>query len=122
MSYNIDSVRVLSGSGQIRAGDVLRLLEDLTQRPESNLLDELKAAALAAPLSETLLPIHRWWWCGEGSGTSYHEGELDKVAECIVGSVDLVLTWEGGDSTSGLRIANGTLIECEVRMVLEPKP
>lgn len=119
MSYNIDSVRLLSGSGQIRAADVLRLCKELNL-PEVNLLDELKAAAKnAAP--ETLLPIRQWWWSGEFSGMSYNEGELRKLARCVVGSVDLLLTWEGGDSVLGIRISDGQLTECDVRMVLEPK-
>jgi hypothetical protein len=55
---------------------------------------------------------------GEGSGTLYH-GHLGDVVACLEGSADFVLTWENGDSITGLRVADGKAIEMDVVFALK---
>lgn len=57
-----------------------------------------------------------FWWNGEGSGRSMIA--LMDVLSSFDGEVDLVLTWEGGDSFSGLRLRDHVVTEHEVVQTL----
>lgn len=56
------------------------------------------------------------WWQGEGSGSSFDA--LKDVLSSFDGEADLVLTWEGGDSHTGLRLRNHVVTEHEVAFAL----
>ncbi len=64
----------------------------------------------------------RFWWSGEWSGNSWNEVFIKKVAPKILGTLEAVVTWEGGDSHSGLRIRNGKVTEPDVVMTLKDDP
>ena len=60
-------------------------------------------------------------WCGEGSGYAANHGTLEKVIALTEGDADLLLTWEGGNGHTGLRVRGGTVKECGVVLALEPE-
>lgn len=73
------------------------------------------------PAKEQTIKLKKLSWCGEGSGNSFEDVFVKKIAQHIMGKADLVYTWEGGDSLSGLRIIDGKVEECDVVQTLVPK-
>lgn len=59
-------------------------------------------------------------WNGEGSGRTL-KTLTEKLLPATLGSADILFTWEGGDSHSGLIVNDGKVIEADVRFVLTPK-
>lgn len=116
MSYNIDSTAVLKCTAKMKATDVYLLLakheDDL---PECHFLEEMRGVA---PDTDGFIQVDkRFWWYGDGSGRAF-KFLCEKVAPCIVGTAEVVFTWEGGDSFSGLRIVDGKVTKHKVKMVL----
>jgi hypothetical protein len=125
MSYNIDHIEPLGPLDlSIMAKDVVRLLRKYRDdMPESTFLDDLEDMALEALESDDpkrLLKLKHFWWSGECSGHAY-EFLQETVAPLLHGRAELVFTWEGGDSVSGLIVDNGDVIECDVVQKLVPK-
>jgi hypothetical protein len=113
MSYNIDSWEQI-GDGKLRiskkyAQKLKRKFRD--ERPEDWFLDDLKFG------DDGYAEVDLYMRCG-WSGNFYHE-HMAEVAQSLEGSADFVLTWEGGDSHSGLRIRNGKAYELEVAFTLK---
>jgi hypothetical protein len=109
MGYNIGSIDYL-GEGRLRINAQVRkkLRVELGDRqPEANFLEDdgsvIEVEELPGRTEE--LEITRVRWRGEGSGRS--EDNLRKALAATWGSADLLLTWEGGDSHSGLRVVDG---------------
>lgn len=123
MSYNIDSVTCLKLEAWMYSQDIRRFLEDDEEGrislAEGNFLTEISQKSLQKDDVKIKLP--NLWWYGEFSGTSYKEVLIKQIAPLIHGEVDAVLTWEGGDSVSGLRIKDGVVEEMDVEYVLVPK-
>ncbi len=79
-------------------------------------------ADLPAPSNEPIrIPLTGFSFSGEGSGRAYEDILLAKIAPKVMGSVDAIFTWEGGDSFSGLQIRDGVITECDVVRTLVPK-
>lgn len=118
MSYNIDSANVLKCDAWMLAADIGELLakhED--ELPSDCFLHEM---AEKEPDAEGRVLIgDDFAWRSEGSGNSWREVFLPHVAPKIHGTLEAVLTWEGGDSHSGLRIRDGKVTEPNVVMALE---
>lgn len=125
MSYNIDHVETKVLKAWMLAKDVVALHQELeSDLPESSFLGEMVEAAEAAVLNnegDKRIELPNFWWSSEYSGTSYHETLLPKVAPKVMGHVEAIFTWEGGDSHSGLIIKDGEVTECEVSQKLVPK-
>lgn len=113
MSYQIDSIEVAYERGFRLAEDVLDALEEAhgDDAPEDNVFDYREHIASG------FLPGKYIAWSGEGSGHAY-DLLRDKILSRFEGDADLVLTWEGGDSHSGLRLRDGRVTEHEVVMSL----
>ena len=117
MSYNIDSIDIVASEGfAIPKPLLLALLAEHAEShfPESSILTESWVNS-CEDFRGMLFP-KRVHWCGEGSGST-----LEIFKKCLAkffGRVDLILTWEGGDSHSGLRLLNGKVTEHEVVMAL----
>ena len=125
MSYNIDSIEVVASDGFRISYDALgalarRVRKDV--RPEASVFDKLEdREGGPADLVEFYEPAKGdFWWYGEGSGWAF-ETLRDVVLPAFEGSADLVLTWEGGDSHSGLRLRSGKVTEHEVALTLGPE-
>lgn len=111
MSYNIDSVRALSSTLRISKKNAKKAAK--LELPELHPLDDLVFG------DDGYAPVD-FGWSGECSGNLYTE-TLPKFVKLIEGDADLVFTWEGGDSHTGMRIRSGKAVECEVVMTLAPE-
>lgn len=124
MSYNVDSVDTPVLDAWMSAKDVVRLHKKHEDAlPEGTFLAEMVDSAmtlLTEGLAEARVPLPNFWWYGEGSGHSF-DLLKEQIAPHIHGKVEAILTWEGGDSTSGLVIDDGTVEECDVKMTLVRK-
>lgn len=80
------------------------------------------AAALVPERPEAMrIKLKNFWFYGEGSGRCFTHMIAD-IGPRVMGTVEAVLTWEGGDTTSGLLIKDGKVCECGVEMkVVKPK-
>ena len=108
MSYDINAIEYISGKLFMTDETRTRLRDDLLL-PESCFLDDIEECFSG---DELVKP----WWSGEGSGRC--EDELRAALAQTTGIADLLLTWEGGDSHSGLRVVNGKVTPHEVFFAL----
>lgn len=118
MSYNIDSQEIVRGSLEIdpvkaRAWHA-KHKDDV---PECSFVDPHFECY---PGTDDIAPFTKPWWYGEGSGNT-EELYQQALAELTKGDADIVLTWEGGDSFTGLRVKNGVVTEMGVKFTLVPK-
>ena len=108
MSYNIDSWEQIAGEklriSKKNATKLRRKFRDSS--PEMWFLDGLKFGD--DDHADMVLDIS-----SEGSGNFYHE-HMAEIAKVLEGTADFVLTWEGGDSHSGLRIRDGKAYTMDV--------
>lgn len=74
-----------------------------------------------AKATEGTVAIGNLDWYGEGSGHTFNYFK-GTVAPLIMGRIEAVFIWEGGDSISGLIIDDGKITECDVSYKLSPKP
>ncbi len=108
MSYNIDSITIIAQNEfTISESNFANISED--ECPESwefetsaDLIEHTKGGSFP--------------WHGEWSGRSFDK--LKEVLSLFTGSADMVLIWEGGDSTSGLRVVDGQVTEHKVLFTL----
>lgn len=125
MSYNINSAEFIGPSTlTIGGADVRYLAESVTDRPSSNLIDRILretsgiTTGMRVPglrLDDTAeYPVKAGeLWRGEFSGSTY-DALIEKVLPLTSGSADIVFTWEGGDSFTGIRVRNGIVTRHKV--------
>lgn len=126
MSYNCDSILSLEGTLVLAKADFDRLLKKYCHElPEQCFLVEQEGRFDDDAEEDEVLVFDgigaSLTWCGEGSGYSYVDVFLKEVVPCLKGKADFVLTWEGGDSITGLRIKDGKAVEMDVAHKLVPK-
>ena len=115
MSYNIDSSEYLKGKLRIlkkTARDLYEKYQD--EMAEINFLDT-KVFNGPDDLDKEI-DIDKLWWYGEGSGYSYEA--LKDILTHTKGKADILFTWEGGDSHTGLRVTNGKVKEMAIKIGL----
>jgi hypothetical protein len=116
MSYNIDSIQIVESKDFYISLEDYKALEEKYAEdeylPEVNIFDPgwVKGQTVK---NGRIYPKHIWW-----SGNSGSEDLLKKILPAFNGSADLVLTWEGGDSFSGLRLKKGKVTKHNVKHVL----
>ena len=130
MSYNIDSIDIVHKKGFcITRTKLERLERENPERPESTVFEFLTDAPrdgwfelVKGPDDVELICPHMFWWSGEGSGHS--EEMLIAILSEFEGDADLVLTWEGGDTHTGIRLRDGVVTKHEAVLALgeETKP
>ena len=138
MSYNIDSTDTIYSDAWMYEDDRIRLGEQWEelglQLPESSFLNDDKYTMQRCwgdlePHGEPLpfgmsgrakrhLKHLRW----NGSGSGHAIDSLGEIAKYIHGRIDVIATWEGGDSFSGIRIVDGVYTRPKVIQYLEPLP
>jgi hypothetical protein len=113
VSYNIDSISIVHSKDFSISEDEYHRLKGkhICEVPECSIFDED-----AEEFNDGRFFPKYFWWCGEGSGHS--EPLLKEVLAAFDGEADLILTWEGGDSHSGLRLRDHRVTEHLVRMSL----
>ena len=116
MSYNIDSVTVLSSNGfrvhRTKARRATTRAEKHDWTPEVAPFEELEFG------EDGYASLERFWFYGECSGTAWEEGVFEIYASATEGEADLLVTWEGGDSFSGVRIRDGKVTQHKVATTL----
>ena len=112
MAYNIGSVRIVSGA--------LRIEPDKARAFVAAHADDLPEIHFLAAVVEkaTTVKLESACWNGAASGRSF-ELFQEALAMCD-GEADLVVTWEDGDSFSGLRVNVGGVTEMDVAFRLVP--
>lgn len=125
MSYNVDTTDYLSGSLTMTVAECRRLASKYDgDLPECCFLDldEDEGDGLADHnIIEISAPD---MWSGSGSGRALIDkpGRLSPMAAEIFaatrGEADILFTWEGGDSFTGLRVRDGVVTFHEVEMKL----
>lgn len=127
MSYNIDHVEATVLDAWMTARDVVMLHKQLeSELAEGNFLGEMVDDATQALLDgepDRRIKLPNVWWYGEGSGHSFEDVFQKHIVQSIMGKVEAVCTWEGGDSTSAFSIEDGVFAECdvEIKVVRRPK-
>jgi len=117
MSYNIDTVQVLTLDAWMAEVDRDRLAVELKDElPERCFLTEEDAFGPNESGTRKLLMFS---WSGVWSGNSMGNGTFQRVAACLHGRIEAVLIWEGGDSISGLRVVDGKVSNPAVVHALE---
>lgn len=105
MSYNIDSIEVIAADNFRLDLDVRDALAESIgdDAPEINIFEYDRADGATHISFRQGASLQ---WSGEGSGHAF-DVLVGKVLPRFEGSADLLVTWEGGDSFSGLRIRDG---------------
>lgn len=121
MGWNIDSVDTPVLNAWMKAGDVVKLYKKLEDElAEGNFLEEMLGEAETACADgdkDRQIKLPNFWWYGGYSGTS-HKTLIKKIAPKVMGEVEAIFYWEGGESISGLAIKDGKVAECEVEQRL----
>lgn len=121
MSCNCTADYLGAGRLRIKLDDFNRLLEKYEEYQglaESNFITE-RGGTLPSNVAGELL-IAKMWWSGEGSGSGLTVLQ-NEILPLTLGHADILLTWEEGDSFSGLRVEDGKVTECDVVQTLQPK-
>jgi hypothetical protein len=125
MSYNIDHVEAHVLDAWMTAKDVVSLHKKLEgELAEGNFLEDMVDDATQAMLDGEpgkRIKLPNVWWYGEFSGRSFEEVFQKKIAPKIMGKVEAVCTWEGGDSTSAFSIEDGVFEDCDVEIKVRKK-
>jgi hypothetical protein len=116
VSYNAGHIEVLKCDAKMLAKDIRRLAKRRDELAECNFLEELEGHEPDADGYIAIDPA-KFWWSGDGSGSSW-ELFIKQIAPKIVGTLEAIVTWEGGDSHTGLRIRDGKVTEPDVVMTL----
>lgn len=119
MSYNIGSIDIVASEGfAITRPQLTALISAYAdQAPEASFCSE-DWPARCCEEHRGMLFVKSIDWSGEGSGRGF-DFFKDALTK-FLGSADLILTWEDGDSHSGIRLLNGQVTEHEVVMALGP--
>lgn len=123
MSYNIGSTNTPVFDAYMDAGDIVSLYTDHEgDLCEGNFIDKhyKQAVKALADGSDRRIKLKNLWWYGEGSGSTY-KFFLKTIAPKIMGKVEAIFTWEGGDSFSGIIIEDGKVVEGKVEQRVVPE-
>lgn len=113
MSYNIDSHEVLAGAGLTLTGAQIATFRELEELPEIHPFYDLPE--VLEPERAYEITPH---WAATWSGHSFEDLLLKVILPATKGEADILYTWEGGDSFSGIRVRDGVVTEHEVVMTL----
>jgi hypothetical protein len=121
MSMNIDTSDILSSEGFAIPRTLWRALAlpaggEVVDAPEDSFLNPNWPQSGDVEDIHGILFVKRFPWRGEGSGYSW-----DLLLQLLVhflGSADLVVTWEGGNGQTGIRVLNGKVTRHKVVLAL----
>lgn len=121
MSYNIDHINTLKCALTISANAARKLiLKHESGVPEGNILEDLRdALTLPDRQEDDPITLRHLSWYGEWSGNSM-DLLKEEILPKFIGVGEFILTWEGGDCVSGLRVVDGVVTEPEVTQTLAP--
>lgn len=128
MSYNVSNVSCPLFIAYMEASDIVELYETYKdQLCESNFLHFHYTAAKellnipSANIIATRIQLENFWWKGDGSAISM-DLLTNTICPKIIGIIEAIFTWEGGDRVSGLVVENGKATRCRVEQrVIRPR-
>lgn len=117
MSYNIDTGTVIKGQLRMTGRNIAAVFAEHGDRlPECSFIGEV-AAEIGIGASASVLDaeqdIDAGNYYGVGSGHGY-DLLCDTILPLTTGSADIVFTWEGGDSQTGVRVVEGKVTRHKV--------
>jgi hypothetical protein len=129
MSYNINTHEIVHWKNlRISRASLRKFFADMREAkdpdmqslPELNPFDDLRRSVVfrdddlwkVADGDDQDIALKNLSWGGEWSGHSYEL--LKDLLRRTLGEADVIYTWEGGDSFSGLRVRDGVVTEHEV--------
>ena len=113
MSYNIDTIDILSGSLKCSHRKARQFAQTIDYVPEM-FGDYLDSAAHYKNTDGTLRTVP---WTGSCSG--WAEPDLPRfLVECCTGNAELQLVWEGGDSITYMIVEDGAVYIASETVVL----
>lgn len=121
MSYNVTAIDIVKSEGFAIPRTLWRELA-LGERtkpedaPEDSFLSPSWPQSSDVEEIRGILFVKRLPWRGEGSGTSWET--FKRTLALFLGSADLIVTWERGDSRTGIRLLNGKLTFHKVELAL----
>lgn len=117
MSYNPDSITRIAGNDLTIHADDIKMLVAKHERdlPGDCFLTDSRATQREPG---NLRTITRLAWRSEGSGSSFDAVLVKSVLPRTRGTADFVVTWEGGDAHTGLRVIEGVVTQHEVVQAL----
>jgi hypothetical protein len=119
MSYNIDTDYALTIKAHMTAKSIRTLFKAHCRNlPEDNFLENLHDSLTGDEEDSDLIPLKNVTWRCTGSGRTYEAIFIKKICPHIKGEVEVVFTWEGGDSQTGLRIRDGKVTRPKVLVAL----
>ena len=124
MSYNIDTVEMLSNDDLRIRGDMIeKALEELgDNKPEICFLDDFPDPydRRSKWKPDEWYKIGRVEWSGCASG-NYYDELLEIVLSKTMGEASMIYIWEHGDSHSGVYVCDGVVEKREVELKLGKK-
>ena len=120
MSYNVSTIEIIASEGFAMPRTLWRELSLGKEAkpelaPEDSFLDPNWPQRECEDIRGILF-VRRISWCGEWSGHTWDT--FKELLAKFLGSADLVVTWEGGDSVAGIRLLNGKVTEHKVIQAL----
>ncbi len=121
MSYNVTAIDIIASEGFAIPRTLWRALAlpsngTAVDAPGHSFLDPNWPQSCDVEEVRGILFVTRLPWTGECSGMYWDT--FKQLLAAFLGSADLIVTWEGGDSRTGLRLINGKVTEHEVVMAL----
>lgn len=124
MSTNIVDIQYVFLNVEMKARDIIRLIEDESKNLcEGAFLWDLEKPALKKLMEgapDACIPISTLSWDGEGSGSRF-EFYLNKILPLVIGRAGMIVTWEGGGHPSGYILEFGKVTKCRVSYTLTPE-
>lgn len=115
MSYNVTRVECLALDAKIHTRTLQRLLKRVRahegdgKAPSENFLAHHERVE---PDADGFITLKSLTWTDDWSG--YAIELFEAILTEIEGSAEIVLTWESGSSTSGYRVRDGVVEQCQV--------
>lgn len=121
MSTDISDVICPIFNAYMEAKDIIKIYEeDEEYLPEGNLIEDHYEQAKSVLADDSVIDkkiiLQRLWWYGEGSGRCFVEGFIEKIAPKIMGKVEAIFMWEGGNDPEGIVIEDGVIFSGRVEM------
>ena len=111
MSCNISHCETLKCDAWLSVADVEEILNhEEDWLPEMNFMEKATPFQVAKAGKYV---IKEFTWCGTCSG-HFWGTFIDDIAPRIKGTIEAVITWEGGESVRGLRIKDGKVSQPKV--------
>lgn len=121
MSYNVTAIDIIASEGFAIPRTLWREMAlprngGAVEAPGHSFLDPNWPQSQDVEELRGILFVNRLPWSGECSGMYWDA--FKRLLGQFLGSADLIVTWEGGDSRTGVRLLNGKVTFHTVKLAL----